>query len=558
MRALLKVNIVSNPLIDHTIEDFKLVHSRLSDCVRHHSKCGPEFSSFIPTRLLDTGDATLCESPRIVSLAANGSALQYVTLSYCWGNNMPQKTKSTKQNINERMESISIEALPQTFKDAIAVVRQLGLRYIWIDALCIIQDSPEDWEREAAAMGEVYGNSLFTIAALSATGVTKGFGQGESWAGKGKGFFYSRTDPEMTEKRPVYIYARPRVSKDLPADNVLGTRGWTLQERELSRRILTYSSSVINWECKVGCWSNEVPWGILINSKLEGTHSILNRLKVSWGEDWKSFVWKHVISDYSSRMLTKEEDRLAALSGIAIALADVMGHEYAAGIWKRNVLADLLWKTRSPSRGKQYEYPTRRPRAYIAPSWSWASVIGPVDWDPQASRYPSSATTATIISLQAEPAGLNLYGAVKNGVLKIMGQIKPALCRGGASMEYRVSGPTYTPDKEEGRQIVDPKSLKCVAFVAHDIDQEGKQPGTIYCARILSYRQSAGQPEEWIIADAVRRTAKKMKNGRLGVSQGLALIPTEKGNGEFRRIGLVNHLLDAWLEDTPESTISIV
>ncbi|KAH8748704.1 heterokaryon incompatibility protein-domain-containing protein [Hyaloscypha sp. PMI_1271] len=467
---------------------------------------------------------------------------------------MPDEAKSTSDTINRHMQSVPLDRLPKTYKDAIAVAKQLEVRYIWIDALCIIQDSLQDWEQESAVMGEIYSNALFTVAALSAAGVTEGFRLYESRKGAQDGFHHVRPGFPHQEQERIYIY-QPLNSQVCHDDDTLASRGWALQERELSRRRLSYSTEGIQWECKSKCQSNELPWGSTvfmhtgqnISNGHHGNSLDFDGIRQSWCD---------IVIDYSSRLLTKEEDRLPALSGVAWKMHNQMGNDYVAGIWAKHALSDILWTKHYSIKS---ENQVKRPKAYIAPSWSWASIIGKIYWDPYVSER-DRLSAARIHSLQAELAGSDPYGAVLAGVLKISGQVKAAVCKGGDLVKYKArsdnrSTSNRDPFREKGRKLIDPITGRCVAFITHDIDNEGIQPGTVFCLRVLPYLSASWAK---VIADPVKRTAAKMGNVRQDVSHGLALVPTGNANGEFRRVGYVKHLLDAWLDDTVDSTITII
>jgi hypothetical protein len=145
--------------------------------------------------------------------------MRYVALTYCWGKT--QNFITTLENLEGLKERIPWEKLPQTIKDAITVTRRLGIRYFWVDALCIIQDSPEDWEAESMRMADVYGGAFLTISAASGPDVHHGLTR------------------QTVGSKPEY---------PLQSDP-LYSRAWALQERILSPRILIFGSDQIYWEC---------------------------------------------------------------------------------------------------------------------------------------------------------------------------------------------------------------------------------------------------------------------------------------------------------------------
>lgn len=125
----------------------------------------------LPTRVLDVGaSAQEGDGVRLVeSSSMNG---KYITLSYCWGPSKPLST--TRATLASHLAGINFEELSKTYQDAVTLSRRYGIRYLWIDALCIVQDNRQDWEREAPRMGMYYGNSYLTIAASNAGDSTLG------------------------------------------------------------------------------------------------------------------------------------------------------------------------------------------------------------------------------------------------------------------------------------------------------------------------------------------------------------------------------------------------
>jgi len=126
----------------------------------------------MPTRVLDVGDSST-RKDGIRVFATRGAAGKYIALSYCWGG--PQQLALTTQTMTQMLKEINLTALPQTLQDAVYITRKLGVRYLWVYALCIIQDSKEDMGHELKTMAQIYHNSSITISAASASGVHAGF-----------------------------------------------------------------------------------------------------------------------------------------------------------------------------------------------------------------------------------------------------------------------------------------------------------------------------------------------------------------------------------------------
>lgn len=193
----------------------------------------------MPTRVIDVGKDML----RLVETGEDVRG-EYVALSHCWGNLEKQERFCTYTNNIKRLKAgFSYRSLPKTFRDAITVTRALGIPYLWIDSLCIIQEDEKDWEEEAGKMEEIFSSSYCTIAADSAASSLAGF--------------LNERLPRVcvsieTPRGPLYL-AEAIDSFDADVENgILNSRGWVLQERVLSRRTIHFTSTQVYWECGDG------------------------------------------------------------------------------------------------------------------------------------------------------------------------------------------------------------------------------------------------------------------------------------------------------------------
>ncbi|TVY15628.1 hypothetical protein LARI1_G006275 [Lachnellula arida] len=142
----------------------------IRDCCENHEDCcnDPSASSiYLPSRILDIQSRKEVFLVETRDLAASANGPRYATLSHCWGKTILIRT--TKKTFRQRKEGMKWETLPPTFRDAISLARALGIQFLWIDSLCIIQDDKRDWEREAACMAKIYSNSYINIAATGAS-----------------------------------------------------------------------------------------------------------------------------------------------------------------------------------------------------------------------------------------------------------------------------------------------------------------------------------------------------------------------------------------------------
>ena len=232
------------PLIRAEINDtpnceraFKLARSWIYQCLHHHKECARSRQVNLPPRVLDVGLPDGSQRPCLVD--GMGKKGEYLTLSHVWGGNTYGLT--TTANIKERESAILPSSLPRTFRDAIVIARNLRFRYIWIDSLCIIQDSSEDWKADCPKMSTIFGNSTLTIANLWSTKSDDGiFGDRRNM------YPYNEFDSICISPDPITgqsLYYAVHSSK-------LNKRGWVLQERVLSPATLYYWTSEMFWECR--------------------------------------------------------------------------------------------------------------------------------------------------------------------------------------------------------------------------------------------------------------------------------------------------------------------
>lgn len=348
-----------------------------------------------PTRLLsfnrDVAKLVLTETFSIVP--------QYATLSYCWGHQ--PFTMLTVETMSSFLKGFAMTYLPKVFQDAINVARELGLSYIWIDALCIIQrgDDNKDWLIESGRMRSVYGNSFVNLAASSATNVHQSlFSKPDHYNG---GF---RARVSTSKYSTVRTFQSFGASYETVAGSHLATRAWTFQERILPTRTIFIGNTGIFWQCRSATNSESLPDGI--------TSSGLSK---SLWLDKKEWNWCEIVAQYSRAHLTKSSDRLPALAGIARRQHEATGHHYLAGLWREKLLCYLPWLVS----GERRKRPTWR-----APSWSWMSVDGQAcysQWGiwPYATLRPDTREYITVQDAWTTPSGPDPFGQVSSGLLSI-------------------------------------------------------------------------------------------------------------------------------------------
>ena len=237
----------------------------IDDCVANHGRCHENYPAACPTRLLDlvrfwsSGDVVLVEPEE-----GPDEYIPYTTLSHCWGTSTSGPLTTTSANLASRKARIPFSELPLTFQNAVTTTRKLKIPYLWIDSLCIIQDSPDDWAKEAARMAVVYAGSICTLSALGSRDSNGGFFR----RAEKKTDFVFRYDLNLGSQR---IRVFPCEPNTWSLDGPLMRRAWTLQERALSNRILHFSRDELLWECKTMKATADLPW--LRVSKVQSSHS---------------------------------------------------------------------------------------------------------------------------------------------------------------------------------------------------------------------------------------------------------------------------------------------
>ena len=440
----------------------------LDQCSTKHGRCrrSQKHSGGLPTRVIDVGLPGALANPRLLITATEAKIVDttYVTLSHCWGRH--EFTTLLRSNLNAMQKEIVPARLPQTFQDAINITQRLGLRYLWIDSLCIMQDSIQDWQSEAAAMGNVYKRSFCTIAA---TGAKDGR----------DGLFVSRNPLLVSPLRvkanwgsisrsyccvPLKLWDRNILRAPL------NRRAWVLQERLLAPRTIHFGSKQVFWECceleacetfppgipgenfedkgRFKDWEQDMTtvfdrpiqhsptnsherWEYQTLPDDSPTDLFTSTIHDVFKDQEQEIItavdrtsrdvpidtherWEHLVQTYMSCEITKLEDKLVALSGIAKEMQRLLQDDYLAGLWRRRLLDDLLWWVPS---GKQANgRSSYRPKQYRSPSWSWASIEAEVLY---ATSESSTEVFATVLDAHVEQLGSDPTGQIASGYIKL-------------------------------------------------------------------------------------------------------------------------------------------
>lgn len=424
----------------------------------------------MPTRLVDISGYEK-GYVRIVNSSSlpKDSGDLYLALSHCWGRK--PFLVMQEDNREEFERCVLISSLAPNFQDAIFMTQQLGFRYVWIDSLCIIQGSKEDWDNEAPTMNKVYRNAFLTLGAMASP---HGYG----------GLFRNR-DPELTSPCPFKLRTEEAgdiecllVKSDLWESQVrqapLSQRAWVVQERILAPRSLYFGQSQLLWECRQQHACELFPDGIphvfiadikepqavdvvsvkafeatlrrLVNAALVDHHSDED------GADWEPRqyespyeVWNDILESYAKCALTNPDDKLVAISGVVKDFASVIDDEYVAGLWRKNMINGLLWVAKDEI-SPEASTPSVRPEVYRAPSWSWASIDAP-GTKAQAAERNLYGDYAQVMDIHVEPRADDPTAAVRHACLHLHGYLIKTR-HSPQSNQWPCFG-TFVPDMEE-------------------------------------------------------------------------------------------------------------
>ncbi|KAI0655279.1 heterokaryon incompatibility protein-domain-containing protein [Cubamyces menziesii] len=373
---------------------------------------------------------------------AKGSSRTYVALSYVWGpEGQPHRT--TAANLSSYMCSIDSTKLPQTIRDAIYITHHLGIDFLWVDSLCIIQDSPEDKHRELAFMRDVYRHAYLTIDAASAEKASDGFLNDRTplCPDLVLPFICPADDVDpLVHCGRLQLYENP--SLDICTTNEgnlrTGERAWCLQETLLSTRTLVFTPHTVQLRCQtltqnIGGAEHDDTFDI---PRLPIALFYLDRPTSRYSEQWIQIRerWLEVVNHYSRRKLSYPSDKLVACAGLAELFARALGSDYVAGLWNDDhFLGDLLWLVPEPARLTSTEY--------LAPSWSWASVEHANPF--YVGLHPNPRAMATSVACACTPRDLTFpLGPVTSGYLVL--QARMFRCKVEGTQVSLVPG--YTQD----------------------------------------------------------------------------------------------------------------
>ncbi|MCJ1479180.1 hypothetical protein MMC13_007864 [Lambiella insularis] len=508
----------------------------LSECRANldgeHSECQVSDASWYPTRLLDL--STLKETGRVllvVSDQVDHSSLdrsEYITLSHCWGTwGAKELPVLTTSNIDARVDhGMDLSLFPPTFKDGIEVANWFNIRWLWIDSLCIIQDSRDDWQREAPMMCDVYQNAFLNISADHAV---------DARGGCFRDRYFATVSAFKLDMKPLqstwWVSIDERNLFEWVKDAPSSERAWIYQERHLARRVLHFTEHEVFWECRAATpsfRSETYPNGsplrrdFLGQTKLSLRDTSDNSIS---DNPYLMLAWDAACRDYSRRKLTYQTDKLPALSGLARHFGSrCREDEYIAGVWLSQLPRALFWSV------PRKERPEGRPSSFAsgAPSWSWMSCAAPVEPSKMEDSYYIADVATIFADYQHKTADqygdmararLHVYGFVRR-ITSIMKQIIP-----DSDVDAYQAVLQLDTSKKYRHLYVDGQMDRDIGYGPHGFQLFGESPDWFHGFEPVEY---------YCLFLAVSQE----DPGSDRLLRGLLLEPAEE-EGTFRRVGQI-------------------
>jgi hypothetical protein len=462
-------------------KSFRVIRRWIRQCDEKHADCKilrKALSGQSPVRLIDVG----VEGSEGVCIRNDvpAGAVQYAALSYCWGGE--QESKTVRARLEERCKGFPLTYLSKTIQEAVITTRRLGLRYLWVDAICIVQDDEADCNRELPKMDQIYSGASITILAARVKKADDGFLQHRDLI-EGYGSVcrvqYCRSPESARDVRSVFLSAN---RLDVTHDDPIDSRGWTFQERLRSFRVLRFGNKQTVWECPgrrcVDGGENyfDTPSSECLFTGTVTDSTFPHRLddpssEAKYELNLALGAWQHLVMEYSKRDLGQRADRLPAFAAIAKAFGSFLqldSDQYVAGLWTFDICMQLRWRRPDDMAGdggcnKRH-----------GPTWSWASLDGPVIFDHP--RLRTGVDTLRVDECQPRWKSPEFkYGEVEFAQLMVCGFLRLSVWKKGV-----FSG------RRHGTEDLFPLPLKAY----WDSDEE--RPPHVWCLEINTRSSTEG------------------------------------------------------------------
>jgi len=408
-----------------------MLRSEIGRCValcNHPVLC----QGYIPSRLLFVGtedggeNQVRLESREQVREKANFSGTEstrYAALSYCWGSpdDVERQCKTETHSLGAWHGGIPDRYLSPVVRDAVRLTRSLNICYLWVDALCIIQDDMDDWQRESPLMGPVYSNAYFTIMVLNSSTCQQGFltaRPGEHVPPSNDGGLPSSADGKLLADWRAAAWT---------------SRGWTFQEEKLSTRAIYVGPERMYFVCTNWIAAEDSPEERALVKEKSVLHMVKKASASERGIRSLMSYWElNMVPQYSNREFTRPQDKLQAIASVAKCIGDHIGYDYAAGLWVQRMHIQLLWHCKPAHARLADLIGDLRPEGpgFIAPSWSWARFGTVRELKFQFSAWKEGRKQQRGLKLEAqldvpviENIGTDRYVQVQRGSLQLQTKV---------------------------------------------------------------------------------------------------------------------------------------
>ncbi|KAH8761217.1 heterokaryon incompatibility protein-domain-containing protein [Diaporthe sp. PMI_573] len=527
-----------DPPVSTDTTDLWQLRRWIADCENNHPQCNSTGPAFLPSRLLDLSglqNDNLIQLVETKELNDESEPKRYLALSYCWGDGGPTNGRAIRSNLTHLKKGFTLASLPATHIDFILVAQLLKVRYVWIDSLCVLQDFDKDWERESAKLDLIYSHAWFTVSALEPNHARAGiFGDaaiGGTVASTGAETSRTPTGANFSEWKQRFQTA------------ALNKRGWTVQERELSTRVVHFYRGEMLWECRTAQATQLFPQ-LQLKTFLGRYFRILDATSVSGSGDLSIHAsWRKMIEDYTTRSLRIPGDRLSALAGIVSLMQKSTKGEFIAGIWTTSITEDLQWITT----GTKQPYPDED----RAPSWSWAAFDCPIKYNSgvKAGSPYHTFMGPTLEHYSKGESEKDVDGSRAKPLLRMKCRLKKVTMEDQTIVEYITEKQTKKwpyflcfvkyDNKKKGdlkKRWICRQEIGSVDLDSTSVISKGQ---TLFCM-YTSYA-----PASWF-------------GDFYSDSCALLLTPSNPETREFRRIGLARGMMLPWWADSDVTTITLV
>jgi hypothetical protein len=326
---------IYSPLTTSSKSTADVTKSLIKPCIESHPNCARSTISFLASRLIEIGELGP-QNLKLIRTNRKSKITQYVTLSYCWGTRKHDAIRLESKTLMRFQHGIPFKDLPKTIRESISFTHELGIRHIWVDLLCIIQDSEKDIDKQVAAMGHIYENGYLNLSALSSQSMDQGL--------------FVQRDPlqycpvviGQTSDGIEYRVLSPSSMDDSRYLWPVHLRGWIFQERIFSRRTLYFGPYLI-WVCQDGIRHE-------FNSSPSQSFAIGPQFKqllsqpVMTEDERHSFydAWHDILHHFFMANLGYQTDKLKAISGVATTIQEHTDWTNIEGLWEPFMTQELL------------------------------------------------------------------------------------------------------------------------------------------------------------------------------------------------------------------------